>query len=423
MGATFQVVSLSYKTCPIQVRESVACSESEVRHLLQSLKHTLSLTDSLVLSTCNRLEVYYQAEGDCSAAIAEVIVNLKGIADLGELAPYIRVFKADAALRHLFRVALGLESQVVGDLHISHQVKRAYQYATDEGLAGPYLHRLMHTVFSTSKKVTQETAFRDGAASVSYATAELIRELTAAMDQPRILIIGMGEIGSDVCQILHKGRTGTLCIANRTLEKALALAADCEAEVIRWEDLPEQIQHADVVISAVPGRQPFLTRSWLERFPNRQYRFFIDLSMPRSVDTALEAIPGVHLYNIDDIRNKASQALEKRKAVIPQVEELTEAAIVEFNAWARELSISPVIQEFKQTLEGIRQQEMNRYAKTMTEAEAQLMETITRNMVQKMLKLPVLQLKSACQRGEAEQMSAVLRALFDLEKKPELVEL
>lgn len=428
MRASFQAISLSYQTSPIHIRESVSFNESECKAVLQVLQDETPATDILVLSTCNRTEVYYRAEGDCSRQIINLMARQKGIVDTHTLASYFKVMPvAEEALLHLFYVSMGLESQVVGDLHIANQVKRAYQNAADLGTAGPFLHRLMHSVFFTSKRVAQETCFRDGAASVSYATVELARELTAAIPRPSVLIIGLGEIGTDVCKNLCKADFSTVKVANRTLEKSLGLIEECSVELVTWDNIPEQIPQVDVVISAVPGLQPFLMKASVEASMNQRnlfsQQYFIDLSIPRSIDTALEEIPGVHLYNIDDIRNKASQALEKRKAAIPQVKELIREALAEWQTWSREMAVSPVIQELKASLEQIRQQEVNRHRKSLSETEHQKLEMISKNMIQKIMKLPVLQLKAACQRGEADQLSAMLRTLFDLEAtSPEAAE-
>jgi glutamyl-tRNA reductase len=179
---------------------------------------------------------------------------------------------------------------------------------------------------------------------------------------------------------------------------------------------PQQIAAADVVVSAVPGLQPFLKKAFLENLHIADYKCFIDLSMPRSIESSIEEIPGVLLYNIDTIKSKASQALERRKAAIPQVKELIAGAITEFNEWLKEMTISPVIHDFKKALEQIRQNEMNRHMKSMSEQESQKIEQITKNILQKILKSPVLELKAASKRGEPEQLTEALRALFNLQQ-------
>ncbi|EMR04289.1 glutamyl-tRNA reductase [Cesiribacter andamanensis] len=416
MQIGFKALSLSFKKAPLEIRELVSLSEENCQALLQHLRDVLGLAEALVISTCNRTEIYYAAEQDLSRELIGLIGVQKGILRTETIQHYFESFtETEAAVRQLFRVALGLESQVVGDLQISHQIKRAYQWTADANMAGPFLHRLLHAIFFTNKKVVQQTSFRDGAASVSYAAAELVEELTANLLNPQVLLVGLGEIGADVCRHLSKQPHLHLTISNRTLAKAEAMAAECGARVIPFEEVQAAICDANVVISSVAMEQPFITRAALEQSPRLGYQIYVDLSVPRSIDAHVEELPGVLLYNVDNINNLASAALERRKEAIPQVELLAEEAIVEFFDWTRDMMVSPTIQKLKNALEQIRQEEITRYLKTCSEQEAQLVDRITKSMMQKIIKLPVLQLKAACKRGEAETLIDVLNDLFNLE--------
>ncbi|WP_089319263.1 glutamyl-tRNA reductase [Pontibacter ummariensis] len=418
MQNQFKVLTLSYKNAPIAVREAVSLNEIGCRNLLDKIKEFTGAQDVLVLSTCNRTEVYYAADNDYSREIIKLIALEKGFIATKEITPYFRhITSHQEAVQHLFYVGLGLESQVVGDMQILNQVKKAYQWAADAGMAGPFLHRLMHTIFATNKQVVNQTAFRDGAASVSYATVELVEELTANMENPRVLMIGVGEIGANVCDNFQKSAVNNIIIANRTHHKALELAQKTGARAVYWENVWQEIQAADVVISSVPGDCFFIARETVEKQGVRSPKFFIDLSMPRSVDAALESLAGVCVYNIDSIRNRATSALEKRIAAIPEVKGLVAEALVEFSAWTREMAMSPALQQFKQRLEQIRQQEVARYLKNLGAEEQQLVEVLTKNILNKIVKMPALELKAACQRGESEALLQGLSALFSLEKQ------
>lgn len=417
MNNTFKAISISYKTAPIEVRESVSLDEAGIRKLLELFKDFIPATDLLIVSTCNRTEVYYNSEKDCSSEIIKFIAIEKGIFNSSTISSYFKIINdTTETIRHLFNVCLGLESQVVGDLQISNQVKKCYQYSADANSAGPFLHRLMHTVFAASKRVQQETGFRDGAASVSYATVEMARAVSFEVEHPQILIVGVGEIGADVYKNLAKADFGTISLANRTFEKALALAKDGNAEVVEWGNISAQIAKCDVIISTVPGIQSFFTKESIEKTAVLSHKAFIDLSVPRSIETAIGEIPGVFLFNVDDIKNIASEALEKRKAAIPDVIRIISEMMEGFNVWSKESHYSSVINEFKKALDKIRQEETNRHIKSLTEEESLKLDAITKGIVQKILKLPVLRLKAACQRGEADQLSQVLRELFDLEQ-------
>jgi glutamyl-tRNA reductase len=416
----FKAVTLSHKKAPLAIRELIALDETSCKQFLQTLKDFIQASDLLVLSTCNRTEVYYTADVDYSQEIIKLLGLTKGITPI---TPYIDYFTNIEthrdAVQHLFDVAMGLDAQVVGDIQISNQVKQAYQWSADNDAAGPFLHRLMHTIFFTNKRVVQETSFRDGAASTSYATVELVENLTQDYDNPRILVVGMGEIGADVCRNLKESELTNVVITNRTQAKAQLLAEECGFEVLPFEHLVQGLKEADVVISSIARDTPFFTTEMIQRLEVLSYKFFIDLSVPRSVEASVENIPGILVYNIDAIQSRASEALAQRLAAIPQVKAIIAESLEQFNDWTKEMMVSPTIHKLKNALETIRQEEIARYLKKLGPEESKLVDDITRNIMQKIIKLPVLQLKAACKRGEAETLIDVLNDLFNLENQPE----
>lgn len=417
MEKHFKAITLSFKNAPIALREMVALDEQSVFKLLAQLKDFTSLQDVLILSTCNRTEIYYYSEETLDEKIIRLIALIKGIRNFDELKC---VFKSindhHLAVEHLFRVSTGLEAQVVGDIQIANQIKRAYQASADMAMAGPFLHRLMHTIFYSNKRVVQETPFRDGAASVSYAATELVRTLTQNIIEPRILVLGVGEIGSDVVKNLVQDSPGQIKICNRTQSKAEALALECGFEAIPFELVHEAIADADIIISSIGKSKPFITKELLKSLENFSFKYFLDLSVPRSVALDVEEIPGAVVYNVDNIKTKTDEALEKRLAAIPQVEAIINESIDEFNDWAKEMIVTPIIQKLKNALEEIRTQELARYLKNMDEEQSKTLDKVTKNIMQKIIKMPVIQLKAACKRGEAESMIDIINDLFDLEK-------
>ncbi|GAB3775370.1 glutamyl-tRNA reductase [Spirosoma horti] len=415
---TFKTISLSHKTAPLQVRELIALNEDEAKRLMLRLRDFFGLTDLLVISTCNRTEVYYAFEQDLNADIARLLLIEKGLTDTDNYLPYFQFFAAhNDAVRHLFEVCVGLHSQVVGDMQIPNQVKQSYQWSADLDMAGPFLHRLMHTIFFTNKRVAQETPFRDGAASVSYAAVELIDELIGEKQNPNVLVIGLGEIGTDVCKNLEARNLTNITLCNRTQAKADVLASQYGFRVADFSNLTDEIRRADVIISSIMRDDPLITPELLQDVNVLTFKYFIDLSVPRSVDAAVEQIPGVLVYNIDHIRNRADEALNQRLAAIPKVEAIITQAVAEFGDWSKEMVVSPTINKLKNALEQIRRDEIARHMKHLTPNESEKIEKITRGIMQKIIKLPVLQLKAACKRGEAETLIDVLNDLFDLEKQ------
>jgi glutamyl-tRNA reductase len=417
MHNKFRALSLSYKIAPVEIREIISLDEGDVRSILLKLKEFFSVTDTLILSTCNRTEVYYSHELDLSTEIIKLIGLEKGLDNAVAYLEYFKIINDDReAIHHLFRVSMGLEAQVVGDMQISNQVKRAYQASADLDIAGPFLHRLMHTVFYTNKRVVQETPFRDGAASVSYAAVELIEELTSNTYQPRILLLGLGEIGQDVAKNMVHIPDAKVSISNRTYQKARELADEMNFTVVPFEDCYKAMEEADVIVSSIARNEPFITKSLIKSFDIKSYKIFVDLSVPRSIETSIEDVPGAVLYNVDNIKSKATEALQKRLDAIPQVEVIIEESIDEFYNWKKESMASPTINKLKNALELIRKEEMERHLKNADPKEYAIIDKITKSMMQKVLKVPVVQLRAACQRDQAEQMIDLISDLFDLEK-------
>lgn len=399
----------------------VSVDEISCKKLLGQIKELTATSDQLILSTCNRTEIYYTAEEDHSAALIGLLFLHSGYHD-GELfKEYFTIENdSDEAVRQLFTVAMGLDSKVIGDIQISNQVKNAYQWSADMQCAGPSLHRLMHTIFYTNKRVVQETDFRNGAASVSYVASELVEELAESVYQPKVLILGVGEIGADTCRNLVGQHLGEVKVVNRTASKAEKLAKECGFSHAPIDDMKGLVAWADIVVSSVRTDRPVIDRKLIDSLDLLTFKYLIDLSVPRSVASDVEVNPAVIVYNIDSLEKKADSALQTRLRSVPKVKSIIEESIAEFKDWANDMLVSPAIHRLKGVLEGIRQEEMSRYMKQLDSEQMKMMETVTKSMMQKIIKLPVLQLKAACRRGDAENLVDVLTDLFDLEKSVEV---
>jgi glutamyl-tRNA reductase len=412
MTSNFKSLALSYKTAPLAIREQVSLNETAAKQLLNFLREYTSALEVLVVSTCNRTEIYYNAEADLSEEIFKGLKLIKE-PEVG-FEKYFARYEGLSAIRHLFEVALGLDAQVIGDLQISGQVKNAYQWTADENMAGPFLHRLMHTIFFCNKRVVQETAFRDGAASISYAAKDLADDITAGISSPRVLVVGVGEIGQDICLNLVDTRFKDVTILNRTSEKAEKLAAKCGFTFRGIDGIREEVAKADVIISSVSGSEPLITKELVKGIKILSHKYFIDLSIPRSIESSIDDLPGAIVYNLDDIQEKTNEAVEKRKAAVPHVQAIIEESIAEFEDWSKEMIVSPTIQRLKNALEQIRKDELTRFLKNAKPEEAEKLEEMSKSLMQKILKYPVLQLKAACKRGDAEPLTEMLQELFNL---------
>ena len=412
MYESLKVVGLSHDSSPLAIRESVAFSENESRNFLDKMREILGVEEALILSTCNRTEIYYTSDLDLSNAILNLLKIEKGI--YHGIDSYFWNKENLPALRHLFRVALGLEAKVLGDIQISNQVKKAYQCSADQHLSGPFFHRLMHTIFYANKRVVQETVFRDGAASVSYACVGLVQQFIQNFSDPKILVLGLGEIGRDVADNMEE-MNASITLSNRNALTTHALAKQYGYEVLPFEELLKNIAKFDVIISSVQVPKPIIMKDHIPEQLLSQ-KLFVDLAVPRSMDSELDTIDGIILYNVDQIEEQTSGIIERRRAAITEVELILDETIEELKNWSLEMEVSPTIKKLKKALEEIRKEEIARYVGKVTEVEQDLIDKVTKSIVQKVIKLPVLQLKAACKRGEAETLVEVLNDLFNLEK-------
>ena len=408
----FKAISLSYKNAPIEIREQMAIEGEEVSRVMLRLKEVFDIEEALLVSTCNRTEIYYSAGSEIADDLISFLALEKGISS-EKVANFFEKLDSDAAVEHLFRVALGLDSRIIGDIQISNQVKRAYQTSADLELAGPFLHRLMHTIFYANKRVVQETRLQSGSASVASVAVDLIRHFAKNIESPRVALIGLGEIGVNTFENLDKENL-QVTLVNRSRTKAEKFAETYPVVIRDLEVLNSVIIENDVVISAVSVNNPIIKEEMISDHTN--HKLFIDLSVPRSIDPKIDQKTGISLFNVDQLTEKTLKAKSIREKSIPDVEAIISDSIKGFKEWKSEMEVSPTIQRLKKSLEQIRSEELARYSKA-SDAEMELLEVATKNMVQKLIKLPVLQLKAACKRGEADTLVEVLNDLFDLEKQ------
>ena len=409
----FKAVGISYHDTPLEIRELVAFSENEIKDFLLKIRDTFGLNEALVVSTCNRTEVYYSASTDKTDKIVSLIASYKCISS-DSFSEYIKDYSSSSAIEHLFDVSLGLDSKVLGDIQISNQIKRAYQVSADLDMAGPFLHRLLHTIFYANKRVVMETQLQDGNASVASVAVDFVKRFIDKIEGPKIAIIGLGEIGQNVLDNLREVEA-SIHLVNRTRSKAEKLAVLPNHIIEDYENKISVIHNCDVVICSVSEGSTIITKKDLES-NDVLHKLLIDLSVPRSITEDIEDVPGVSLYNIDQLSEKTEKAKGVRKKAIPEAKEIISEAIDGFNDWKEEMEVSPTIQKLKNTLEDIRKQELARHTNKVTPQEMDLLEVVTKSMIQKVIKLPVLQLKAACRRGESETLVGVLNDLFNLEK-------
>lgn len=408
----FKNITISYKSAPLSIREQVSMDDETVALFLRNCKDIFKLDDVFVLSTCNRTEIYYYSEFDLSSQLISYLSTLKGLVT-ASIAPYFTKHTGDDAVQHLFEVALGLDSMVLGDIQIINQVKRSYQLTADLNMCTAYLHRLLHTILFTNKRIANETTFKDGNASLASVSVEQTKKFIKNKPNPKIAIVGLGEIGSNVACNLREFE-GEVYLFNRSKDKSDALAAEYGFQSAEFDLLHDYLSTMDVVISSVHIDKPLLNKSHFKTSTNPT--LIIDLGVPRNVDLNVELNNAITLLNVDHLNEKVQTALAMRKIEIPAVNQIITESIAEFNVWKQEKEVFPIIQQLKTALEDIRKQELSRHLGKLDEQQSEVIEAITNGMIQKIIKLPVLELKAACKRGDSESMVEVLQDLFNLEK-------
>ncbi|WP_258105724.1 glutamyl-tRNA reductase [Marinoscillum sp. MHG1-6] len=406
-------IGIDYKKADVNVRGLFALNPAERANMYIQLKEYFGLQEALILSTCNRTEVYYVHKKDIGEQIVALLVSIKGLV-ASDYLPYFHLnTDGTEAITHLFRMAIGLESQVLGDIQIFGQVKQAYQEAADADMAEATLHRALHTLFYTHKQVCQETAFKTGAASTSYNAVKILKENDIASGAS-VLVVGAGKIGSDVCKNLTDLGFSNVTVTNRTQQRADSLAKELNLKTTPYKTLYHQLTDYSVIIGAAGSDEPIFKEKLTGDKSNTRF-FILDLCAPNSFSDLFIMHHGAQYYNIDRIGSLQEETIMTRSLEVPKVEQIIEATIREWKEWVEEYGQTREIKKFKKTLDEIRQQCLAEYMKKTDEAHHGLIEQVAESLINKIVKIPAVQIKTACQRDRAEELGSILNELFNLE--------
>lgn len=395
------LVGVSHRTAPVELRERLDFSSRDVGAAVESLAARSSATESVVLSTCNRSEIYV-ASTSPGQARDEVIQFLTDYHRLpaDAFAPHLFSFSDAEAARHLFRVAAGLDSIVVGEPQILGQVKDAFQAASERRCTGPVLSKLFHWSFAVGKRVRTETALGEGAVSISFAAVALARKIFGRLTGRRVLVVGAGEISTLTAQHLRAHGVGEMVIASRTAANAESLAAAVGGRAIPWDQLGPALAGADIVLTATGSQRPIITRAQIEAVTGRRRReplFIIDVAVPRDVESSVGDIEQVFLYNVDDLQSVVQENLSRRTAEIERAEVIVAEELQKFLAWRRSRGVIPTVVALRERFDAIRRAELQRLDGKLSGLPPDtraLFEQMTRILVEKLLLEPTEQLKA-----------------------------
>jgi glutamyl-tRNA reductase len=412
------VVGLSHETAPLAIREALAFPRERLAEALARLRSQTPLDEAMILSTCNRVEVYGRATEPCADSIAAFLAQYHERPP-SEIEPHLYRLEGDAAVRHAFRVAASLDSMVLGEPQILGQVKEAYEAAERAGSLGSVLNALRNRSIAAAKRARSETAIGRNAVSVSHVAVELARKIFGGLRERAVLLVGAGKMSQLAARQMVRDGARASVLGGRTFEKAEQLAAALGGRAAPFEALRQELARADIVISGTGAPGVVIRREDVEAAqPARRGRplFLIDIAVPRDVEPEVARLAGVFLYDLDDIKSVADANLRERKKEASAAEAILDEEIRDFTEWRRSLDVVPILVELRKRADEIRKAEIEKARRRLgplTPEQESALEAATSAIVNKLLHTPTVQLKELAGNGHAEHVG-LIRKLFGL---------
>jgi len=418
---TVFVAGLSHRTAPIEVREQLALEEDKLREVLSEIAGRGVCSELMIVSTCNRVEVYGVAEvpGEAHRATFRHMTSQRGL-DFQALEPLLYTKTGADAVLHAFRVAASLDSMVLGEPQILGQVKDAFALAQSCRVVGPMLHALMSQAFAVAKRVRTETEIGRFAVSVSFAAVELARKIFGSLDGKTVLLIGAGEMGELAARHLQDQGTLPVYVANRTWSRAQDLARDLAGTAVRYEDFPSMMAEVDIVITSTAAPEPIIRVADVDavlRARHERPLFFIDIAVPRNVEPAVNDLDNAFCYDVDDLRSVVESNMRERQREAQRGETLVEREVAKFAERLKDLEVVPTIVSLREKLEEIRRGEVARVLGRLPgadEATKQALEALSQAIVNKVLHGPTVKLRDSSRAGHGRRWIEVISEVFGL---------
>ncbi|RME79369.1 MAG: glutamyl-tRNA reductase [Chloroflexi bacterium] len=422
------LLGLSHKTAPLAIREQLSFTPTMLRSALthfdsmHSQAHVEGVLEGVILSTCNRLEVYTRVSQP-EVAREALVKFLSQACDIPpeRFVDHLYVLQDEEAVRHLMRVAAGLDSMVLGEPQILGQITTAYEAALSQNAVGTVLSALFRAAIHAGKRVRTETAIGMNPASISSVAANTACELLGDLSQRRVLLIGVGKMGAIAARALIKRGVSKIVVANRTYQNALELAQELNGQAITFQQLSPELARADIIITATGAPHTILNRELLEpavAVRGSRPLFIIDIAVPRDVDPDVTTLPNVHLRDIDSLQDQAEMNTAERRAEIPNVERIVEEETSQFVAWYQSRDVVPTITTMRRWVEEIRRQELERlfHRLDLDERARQEVDRMTHRLVNKIMHEPTTRLKQEAVMGNGVEYTSALRYLFGLDE-------
>lgn len=420
-------IGLDCKKAPVEVRERLSFTSESIVGALSDLTSTAFIGEAAIVSTCNRVEIYalseHATQSDTFSELRTFLSRFHNFPE-NEFADYLYYLNGGAAVRHLFEVASGLQSMVLGEPQILGQVRDAIELARKHGSAGRVLDALFRAALSTGKRARTETAICESGVSVSYTAIELLENQAGSLRDKTGLIVGSGKTANLTAQILRDAGVSKLNLVNRTVEKAQELASSIQLadyQIFSLESLSEALASADVVVSCTAAPQPVITASQVAAIMEvRAQRplYMVDIAVPRDIEPETRQIADVHVFDIDDVKAVAEANMARRYGEVGKVQAIVEEEVKDYMAWLGALAIVPTITGLRARAEEIRKMELGRTLRSfgeMDKHQAHLLEELTTRIINKLLHEPTLRLKEAASSSDAGRYAEVVQYLFSLQ--------
>lgn len=401
-------LGINHKTASLELREKVAFTPERLELALREACAQAGIPELAIVSTCNRTEFYGQVPEGRADALINWLSHYHHL-PLGEIAASLYLYEGEAAVRHVMRVASGLDSMVLGEPQILGQVKTAYSQAAAAGTLGPELERLFQSTFSTAKQVRTDTTIGANPVSVGYAAVLLARQIFADLRETEALLIGAGEMIELVGKHLFEQGVTRITVANRTLSRGLELAEQFGGRAVALEDIPEALVRADIVISSTASPLPIVGKGMAERaLKKRRHKpiFMVDIAVPRDIEPEVAELQDVYLYTVDDLQSVIEENIRSRQEAAREAEDIVEQRARQFMAQRRELGATSVMTAWRQQSDTVREQELAKALAALQKGDdpAAVMEKLSRQLMNKMLHAPTIAMKKTAAAGETEKL-------------------
>ncbi len=410
-------LGINHKTAPVTVREKVAFAPEKLSEALRELRQETGFEEAAILSTCNRTELYLCGEGHPEQAVVDWLVRYHDLHGV-DLRPYLYLYPGQQAVRHILRVASGLDSLVLGEPQILGQLKDAYTHAADSGTAGRMLNRLFQHTFSVAKQVRTDTAIGANPVSVAFAAVGLARQIFSSLEGHTALLIGAGETIELVARHLKQNGIGRLILANRTVARAETLAQEFDARAISLGELPDHLAEADILIASTASPLPLLGKGAVERaLKARKHRpmFMVDIAVPRDIEPEVGELNDVYLYTVDDLHEVIEENRRSREAAAQEADEIIDTQVTRFMGWLNSLEAVDTICSYRHHAEHLRDEALEHARRQLAAGKDanEVLNQFARLLTNKLMHAPSVQMHRAAFEGNEMLLNAA-RQIFDI---------